>query len=424
MALLVTFGAALFVSVLLSSVAARSPLSSSLVFLTAGIVAGPVGVGAIHTDPGVVREIARVTLFAVLFADGQHSPLREMRRRWRTPALALGVGMPLTFLVIAGLTYGLTGLGWQASMLVGAVLAPTDPVFAAALVGREDVPVRLRSMLNMESGVNDGLALPVVLVLIGTLGGTPGETTALWPLLGQVAEGVALGVLIPVAVATIVRVPLLGAAPQVQPLGPPAVAILLYAACIATHANPFLAAFVAGATVATVSPGPSDAFGFVGDLTSELAKGFALLAFGALLTRELLTGVGATGWLLAALCLLVGRPVPVLVSLLGSRTLNGREKCAAAWFGPKGFASVVYAVIVLEAHFHGNGEVFGLVFATVLLSVTLHSASDVPVANALAVDEDEQGESTEERRQEEPPEHGEALEDEEALEGQPAGSER
>lgn len=390
-ALLVTFGVALLVAVLSSALSARSPLSTSLVFLVAGLVAGPLVLNVDRLDASAVREIASVTLFAVLFADGQRAPLSILRRRWREPTRALLIAMPLTFVVVAVLAHGLVGLGWGPSLVFGAVLAPTDPVFAAALVGRDDIPTRLRSLLNIESGLNDGLALPVVLVLVGTFGGRPaGESTEILALLGEIALGLALGVALPLAAAALLRLPLLGVEARLAPLGPLAVAVLLFAACEATGANPYLAAFSAGITLATVSPRGSDAFAEVGELVGELAKSFALLAFGTVVTGALLEQVGVTGWILAGLTLLVGRPVPVLMSLLGS-DLDPPQRRAAAWFGPKGFASVVYGLIVLESGIPDAEMVFALIVATVAVSIALHSTTDVPVANLLGAHPDTPG---------------------------------
>ncbi len=390
MALLVTFGLALLVAVLFSALAARSPLSTSLVFLVAGLVAGPLGLGVNRLDATTVREIASVTLFAVLFADGQRAPLSVLRSRWREPTRALLIAMPLTFGLVGLLAHFLVGLDWIPSLLLGAVLAPTDPVFAAALVGRDDVPARLRSLLNIESGLNDGLALPVVLVILGTLGGRPvGESTELGPLLLEVLLGLVLGIALPLAGAALLRLPVIGIEPRLGPLGPLAVAVLLFAACHATHANLYLAAFAAGITLSTVSPRGSDAFAHVGELTGELAKSFALLAFGTLVTAALLGQVGVAGWALAALALAVGRPVPVMIALLGGR-LGLHQRLAAAWFGPKGFASVVYGLIVLESGIPDAEHVFALIVATVTVSITLHSATDVAVAGALGQSPDDQ----------------------------------
>lgn len=383
MALVVTFGAALLVSVLLSALSARSPLSMSLVFLIAGLVAGPLGFGFDHLDPSVVRTIASVTLFAVLFADGQSAPLSVLRHAWREPSRALLIGMPLTFGAIAGLAHLLVGLDWTTAMLLGAVLAPTDPVFASALVGREDIPSGLRNLLNVESGCNDGLALPVVLVLISVLGGgVSGESTDVLVVVGEIGLGLAFGVGIPLAVAGLLRLPLLGVSERSVPLGPLAVAVLLFVACEFTGANLYLAAFTAGITVASVSPTASERFAEFGELVGELAKNFAILAFGTLLTAGTLAQISVGGWVLAALALLFARPVPVVLSLIGS-TMGRRQRFTAAWFGPKGFASVVYALYVLESGIDDSGQVFALAVATIALSIALHSTTDVPVAQVL-----------------------------------------
>lgn len=389
--MLVTFGVALLVAVLFSALSARSPLSTSLIFLVVGLAAGPLALGVDRLDAETVREVASVTLFAVLFADGQRAPLTVLRDRWREPTRALLIAMPLTFVVVGVLAHYLVGLDWVSALLVGAVLAPTDPVFAAALVGRDDVPTRLRSLLNIESGLNDGLALPVVLLLIGTLGGRPvGESTELGALLLEILVGLVLGVVLPLAGVALLRLPLIGVEPRLAPLGPLAVAVLLFAACEATGANLYLAAFAAGITLATVSPRGSDAFAEVGELISELAKNFALLAFGTLVTVAVLGEVGVAGWVLAALTLLIGRPLPVMAALIGSR-LDQRQRLAAAWFGPKGFASVVYGLIVLESGVADAEHLFALIVATVAVSITLHSTTDVPVAVMLGQHPDDPG---------------------------------
>jgi sodium/hydrogen antiporter len=116
-------------------------------------------------DPLTIR-LAELALFAVLFTDGMRVGVRDLAYAWRLPGRALILGLPMTLLLTAVLAHFVAGLPWAASFLVGAVLSPTDPVFASALVGREEVPLRLRRLLNVESGVNDGLALPIVVILL------------------------------------------------------------------------------------------------------------------------------------------------------------------------------------------------------------------------------------------------------------------
>lgn len=216
---------------------------------------------------------ADLPLFAVLFTDGVHVSFPKLKENWKNPARALGLGMPLAFIGMALITHYLVGLDWTTSFLVGAVLAPTDPVFASAIVGRKKVPPKLRQLLNVESGINDGLALPVVLVLIAAAGPTSGHAEASFGKIAlELGLGLAFGVVLPLLVDGLVRFRLLGAEPKLQPLLPLATGIILYAACHLTHANPYPAAFSAGAVLTAVSPEAKAAFEPLGESLAELAQ--------------------------------------------------------------------------------------------------------------------------------------------------------
>ncbi|MGW5695946.1 cation:proton antiporter, partial [Streptomyces asiaticus] len=351
MVLIAVFGVALLIAVLVSGLAARSVLSTSLLFLVAGALVGDGAFGLIHitANSPIVSVTADLALFAVLFTDGMHVSFPALRGAWRNPARALGLGMPLAFVGMALITHFLAGLDWTTSFLVGAVLAPTDPVFASAIVGRKEVPARLRQLLNVESGINDGLALPVVLVLIAAAGPTSDAAEAsLSKIALELVGGLALGIVLPLTVNGLVRFRLLGAEPKLQPLLPLAAGVILYATCHLTHANPYLAAFSAGAVLASVSPESRRAFEPLGEALAELSKFAALLVFGALLTPRLFGDLSAGGYVAVVLAIVLVRPASLLISLIGTR-FDRREKLAAAWFGPKGFASVVYGLLVVQS---------------------------------------------------------------------------
>ncbi|MBQ0878258.1 MULTISPECIES: cation:proton antiporter [Streptomyces] len=388
MVLVIVFGVALLVAVLLSGLAARSVLSTSLLFLVGGALVSDGFLGLIHITPGsdIVRVTADLALFAVLFTDGMHVSFPALRRSWRNPARALGLGMPLAFLGVALLTHFLVGLDWTTSFLVGAVLAPTDPVFASAIVGREEVPARLRQLLNIESGVNDGLALPFVLVLIAAAAPAGhAEDVGLASIAGELLLGLLFGVALPLVVHWLVRFRLLGAEPALQPLLPLAVGVILYAACHLTHANPYLAAFSAGAMIAALAPQAKDAFDPLGGALAELAKFAALLVFGALLTPHLFGELSIGGYAVAVLSIFLIRPASLLLSLVGT-DFNRKEKVTAAWFGPKGFASVVYGLLVLQAGIPQGEEAFTLIAVTIAFSIVAHSSTDVPIARIFDVE--------------------------------------
>lgn len=388
MALILVFGVCLLVSVLISGIAARTVLSTSLLFLLAGAVVGHGELGLVDVTPDspIVGTLADLALFTVLFVDG--TALRDLRGAgsWRQPARALGIGMPLAFLGVGVLAHYLTGLDWTTALLVGAVLAPTDPVFASAIVGRTDVPARLRRLLSVESGLNDGLALPLVLILVAAAHPPGGEGAELSTVLLELVAGLALGVVLPVAVQLLLRIPGLGAEPRLQPLGPLAVGILLYAIADLTAANAYLAAFAGGIMVARLNPTAQESFADLGGQLSELAKFAALLVFGALLTPSLFVSVGVGGWVLAVLSLVVVRPLSLTLSLAGSH-LERKELFAAAWFGPKGFASVVYGLLVLHSGIPRAQDAYELVAVCIGLSIVAHSSTDVPVARTFDVEQ-------------------------------------
>ncbi|PRX43689.1 sodium/proton antiporter (CPA1 family) [Prauserella shujinwangii] len=381
MALALAFGAVLLLSVSLSGLAARTVLSTALLFLLAGALLGPGVFGVVDLSLDTVSRLADIALFTVLFTDGQRVSVQALREGWRLSGRALLLGMPLIMVGVAVPVHFLAGLDWPTAFLIGAILAPTDPVFASIIVGREDIPLRLRRLLNVESGLNDGLALPFVLLLIAA---AAHESAHPLQVAGELALGLLFGVAIPLAISYAWRLRVFSAEPRLQPLGPLAIAVLLYAACHLTHANPYLAAFVAGSTLATLDRTAVRRFHPFGDLLSELAKFGALLVFGALITPDRITDLSWGAWAVAGLAIFLVRPTAILLSMLRTR-LSPRERAAAAWFGPKGFASVVYGLHALQSPIPHAEQVFDLVAITIALSIVLHSSTDVPFAKLLRV---------------------------------------
>lgn len=379
--LLLAFAAVLLAAVLVSHLANRTILSTAALFLTAGFLLGNgvLDVIDLHADDPLVATLSTLALFSVLFTDGMRVGWSDLRVAWRLPGRALALGLPLTLLITAGLAYLLTDLSWVQSLLIGAVLSPTDPVFAAALVGNERVPGRLRHLLNVESGLNDGLALPLVIVLLslGSGGGGGVGVVAL-----ELAGGVSIGVVVPYVAIKIEQSRFFQASRKYEPLNAVAIGLLVLAISEATHANLFLAAFAAGITVATVGQRQRETFEEFGELVAELLKLAALLVFGALITPAFLGEIRFGGWVFAVLALVLARPLALVLALARSH-LTMREQAAAAWFGPKGFASVVYGLLVLNSSVDSAGTIFHLVAITVALSILLHSSTDIVVARSF-----------------------------------------
>ncbi len=378
MDLLLAFAGLLLLAVLVSSLAHRTVLSTAALFLVGGFLLGDgtLGVLDIAPDDEIVAGLAELALFSVLFTDGMRVGVGELRGAWRLPGRALVLGLPLTLLVTSLMAHYVAGLPWVEAFLVGAALSPTDPVFAAAIVGREEIPFRLRNLLNVESGLNDGLALPVVVILIAAAGaGSVGNLE----LVTEVISGIALGVVVPYVAIRLERTRFFSAATAYEPLNGFAIGLLVLALALLTHANVFLAAFAAGITVATMSPAMRASFHEFGELVAELLKLGALLVFGALISLSFLGDIGIRGYVFAALALLTARPLALGLALLRS-SLSRKESLAAAWFGPKGFASVVYGLLILEADLVRSDELFHLVALVVVASILAHSSTDVVVA--------------------------------------------
>ena len=376
--LLLAFSLLLLLAVLVSNLANSTVLSTAALFLVGGFVLGQGSLGVVDVSPGddLVQGLAELALFSVLFTDGMRVGLPELRSAWRLPGRALVFGLPLTLLFTALFAWSVAGLPWLDALLLGAALSPTDPVFASAIVGREEIPFRLRNLLNVESGLNDGLALPVVVVLLANAGAEPVEWASLST---EVVAGIALGVAVPWVAIRLERTRLLSAATAYEPLNAFAIGLVVLSLALITHANVFLAAFSAGVTVATMSTAIRDAFHRFGELIAELLKLAALLVFGALISIDFLGDIGPAGYVFAFFALVAARPMAIGIALLRTR-MPAKERAAAAWFGPKGFASVVYALLILEAHVAYGDEMFHLAALVVVASILAHSSTDVLVA--------------------------------------------
>ncbi|HEX6973931.1 MAG TPA: cation:proton antiporter [Vicinamibacterales bacterium] len=269
------------------------------------------------------------------------------------------------------------GVDWADAWLLGAALSPTDPVFAAALIGNDAVPARLRHLLNVESGLNDGLAVPFVVAALGYHGA---GGASVWSAAGEAALGAALGTALAwVGVKASRASTFFNVAEDHVSIGAFAIALLVLSTSALTHANEFLAAFAAGVTVSRMSDRVMPAFEPLGRPTAEMLKLAALLLFGALLTVGMFTSLGWRSYLFAVATVLVARPVSIALAMLGAR-LSRTETLVAGWFGPRGFASVFFGFLVLHAGIENAQGVFALLALVVVMSIVAHSSTDVLVA--------------------------------------------
>jgi NhaP-type Na+/H+ or K+/H+ antiporter len=265
------------------------------------------------------------------------------------------------------------------AFLVGAALSPTDPVFAAAIVGRESVPHRVRHLLNVESGLNDGLALPIVIVLLAMQAGEVSHGLAL---VAELLGGIGIGVFVPWLALWLEKSRAFKVRPGVRPMLALGIGLLVLSLTSLTQANSFLAAFTAGIFLGSADEKLAASFHGMGELIADVFKFAALLVFAALLTPDLFADIGWTGCAFVLLVLVAARPIALAISLAGTR-LSRHEWLTAAWFGPRGFASVFFGLLILHSGGPDASRVFHLLAVTVVVSMIAHSSTDVLVARSF-----------------------------------------
>jgi NhaP-type Na+/H+ or K+/H+ antiporter len=231
--------------------------------------------------------------------------------------------------------------------------------------------------------VNDGLALPLVLICLSVIGKYEAGYGGLALELGI---GIAIGVILPLLACWVRRRPFLGVSKPSEPLFAVAIGLLVLAVASIAHGNTFLAAFSAGVTVASSEPSLRDEFRRFGELITELLKLVTLLLFGALISPNFFTQLSALDYVFAGLALIVARPVAMELALWRSEVDWG-ERLTAGWFGPKGFASVVYGLLLFQRNVPNAERLFHLIALVIAGSIVAHSSTDVLLARWFIDDE-------------------------------------
>jgi len=366
-------------------------VTAPLVFVIFGLAIGQGGLGLakIDLDHGVIHLIAELTLILVLFSDAARIDLSLLRRDHNLPQRMLLAGLPLTLLagtLAAVLLFPGFSL-WEAALLA-AVLAPTDAALGQAVVADRAVPVRIRQALNVESGLNDGIALPVVLLLAASAGASaePAAGTGGWLVFGllQITLGPLVGAVLGYLGARLID----GAAAAgwmgtaFEGMAVLALALLSFALAEQVGGNGFIAAFTAGLVFGSTVRNPcAFLFEFM-ETEGQLLMLLTFLVFGAAMLPD---GLHQLDWRVVAfavLSLTVIRMAPVALSLAGSG-LRAPTIAFLGWFGPRGLASILFALLIVEraAIPHGEEILVATIF-TVALSVLLHGVSAAPLARA------------------------------------------
>ena len=367
-------------------------VTPAMVFVAVGLLVGPKVLGEIdlESSSGTVRALAEATLALVLFCDASRIDLGELRREFGVPVRLLGIGLPLT-IALGALAAAVIfdRLSVEEAVILSIVLAPTDAALGQAVVTEPRVPGRIRQGLNVESGLNDGICVPLLFAAVAAAdvqSAISDGRSAATLLLEEIGYGVVGGVVGGLVVAMIVihagrRDLIAGAWRQVIP---GAGAALAYGTASALGGSGFIAAFVAGMTFRLALRRDPEDINDLSEQVGNVLNGVTFLFFGAILLGPAL---GELTWelaLYAVLSLTLARMLPVVIAMLGTRA-RPPTLAFLGWFGPRGLASIVFAVIVIEESNLPHEHLIVLaIYLTVGLSVFAHGLSAAPLAGRYA----------------------------------------
>jgi NhaP-type Na+/H+ or K+/H+ antiporter len=369
-----------------------TPVTPAMAFVLIGLIAGPLVTDEVKLSPNseVVRTLAEATLAVVLFSDASRIKLRKLRREYSVPLRLLGVGLPLT--IVAGALAGaliLHQLSVVEALVLAIVLAPTDAALGQAVVSEPSLPSRIRQGLNVESGLNDGICVPLLLLSL-TAADIEANSSASHHAIKVVTEQIGYGLLagvvagvVSTAVVKIGRRRDLITGPWLQVI-PVSGAALAYGLAVALGGSGFIAAFLAGGLFGYLSGPESEDASRLGEELGDLLGGVTFLMFGAILLGPALEHLSGAAAAYAVLSLTLVRMLPVAIAMAGSGA-SWQTIGFLGWFGPRGLASIVFAVLVVdEANLPATNTILVATYATIGLSVFAHGITAAPLAQRYA----------------------------------------
>lgn len=380
-----------FLYVLVSGRVERTWLSGPIVFVAAGYLLGPGGLDVLSLEVTAegLRLLAELTLAMVLFSDAAKADLARIRRRLGLPERLLLIGLPLAILLgmlVAGLLF--PGMGLLEMALLAAILAPTDAALGAPVVANALVPADLRQTLNVESGLNDGIAVPIVVLLVGIAIGTKIEglpvAHVLEVVVGELGIGLVTGAALAALAAPLLRIAAARhwIAPGWRDVALVALATGCFTAAQAMGGSGFIACFVGGLVFNLRYPRHHELLRGA----ETVGDGLALLTwvvFGATIVWQAIDRITLPILAYALLSLTVVRMLPVYLSLMGA-TLAPRDRLFVGWFGPRGLASIVFALLILDTGLPHLETIEATIACTILLSVIAHGMTANPLVHLSA----------------------------------------
>lgn len=386
---LAAFAALVFFYSLISERIERS-LSGPIFFVAIGAMLGPLGIGWFSPTEDAVngKALIDITLALFLFADAANADLKVLRSNWRIPGRMLLLGLPMSMVLGAALALVLfPELSLYEMAILGVMLAATDAALGKAVVTNQSVPAHLREGLSAESGLNDGLCVPFLLLFVALESGAAarGEGVALELLSEELGIGVLVG-----AVVSAVAAKALLAARRAGWLGHvwqrmtvPALAILVFALAQSFHGSGYIAAFVGGLCFRAAMQEDVHSMLLSAEAEGELLAMCAWVLFGMMLLPAALPHIGGAEVVYALLSLTVVRVLPIMLSLAGTGEPPA-SRAFLAWFGPRGLASLAFATIVWSERIPGAGTIIAVTILTVGLSLVAHGLTARPFADWLA----------------------------------------
>lgn len=370
----------------------QTPFNGALVFMLFGLMFGQLGFELL--DLNVNKEalglLAELTLALVLFTDASSANLDVLRQSFRIPQRLLLIGLPLT--IILGFLVGLllfNDLSMLEIAILATMLAPTDAALGKAVVTDERVPSKIREGLNVESGLNDGICVPILFVFIALVGKSSGETDTMLLALKLVGEEIGIGLIVGFALAGLGSFLIRMFAERGwitetwQQLPVVALAISCFAVAQMLGGSGFIAAFAGGLLFGGLTRQHKHTLLLAAEGTGDTLALITWVMFGSGVVGQV---AGQFSWqvlLYSILSLTIIRIVPVYLVLYGMN-LRIAEKLFMGWFGPRGLASIVFAIIILNKNLPG-GDTIGLTVAcTIALSVIAHGLSANPLVAKLA----------------------------------------
>lgn len=389
--LLILFALLIFAFGLVSKFAERNSITGPMVFMTIGILGSSLAFSFVHVTPdmGPVKLVAELALTLVLFIDATMINRDAFSGgSKRIPVRLLLIGLPLT--MIAGTLFGIwmfDGVSLWAIMLMAFILSPTDAALGQAVVKSEGVPIKIRQSISVESGLNDGIALPPILIVMALLGAEAGDHEGEW--LGFVIKQVTLGPIVGLAVGFIGGKLMQTMSDKgwteetFQRLSALPIAILAFACAESVEGNGFIAAFVAGLglTAGITSKNIRHQVQEFGETEGMQLILVVFLIFGLAMVPVAVPHWGVRELIYAIASLTVLRMLPVAISLLGAK-LDWQTVTFIGWFGPRGIASVLYLLMaVASIGIDGYEQVMSVIVLTIMISVYAHGITATPLSN-------------------------------------------